>query len=145
MPNTEFINVDELTLEIIPEAYYQKLKKLLVKSSKSLQQNNIFDTNGIDNILEYREKFQDLFIKCCTMFENLTSLYFYVFMNNLQLIFDLKDFISFSSNITELHIVVNCFNDCLYILDGSFSQLEKYYIIVYSSTDLPSNDHAEVS
>lgn len=34
----------------------------------------------------------------------------------------------FSSTLTELHIYLTYFNDCLYLLDGRFSQLHTFYV-----------------
>ncbi|CAF2130002.1 unnamed protein product [Rotaria magnacalcarata] len=58
------------------------------------------------------------------MFGNLKSLQFHLFMDNRQLTFDFKQSMSFSSNITQLHVAIDNFNDCLYILDGSFNQMQ---------------------
>ncbi|CAF1329577.1 unnamed protein product [Rotaria sordida] len=120
----------------------QKIEKLMIKSRRILKP--IINTFGEYDILEHREILQDLFKKCSTMFQNLISLQFYLFINNQQLTFDFREVISFSSNITQLYVTVNHFNDCLYILDGSFNQLQKFYIIICGTGDLPSTDHVEI-
>ncbi|CAF2127732.1 unnamed protein product [Rotaria magnacalcarata] len=79
------------------------------------------------------------------MFGNLKSLQFHLFMDNRQLTFDFKQSMSFSSNITQLHVAIDNFNDCLYILDGSFNQMQKLYIVICGTGDLPSNDHENAS
>ncbi|CAF1590981.1 unnamed protein product [Rotaria sordida] len=94
----------------------QKIEKLMIKSRRILKP--IINTFGEYDILEHREILQDLFKKI--------------------------EVISFSSNITQLYVTVNHFNDCLYILDGSFNQLQKFYIIIFGTGDLPSTDHVEI-
>jgi hypothetical protein len=37
----------------------------------------------------------------------------------------------FSSSLTTLHINVEDFNDCLYLLDGRFKQLHTFYVNVH--------------
>lgn len=36
----------------------------------------------------------------------------------------------FSSTLLELHVVVDCYDDCLYLLDGRFNQLHTFYVTI---------------
>lgn len=45
--------------------------------------------------------------------------------------------IVFSSVLLELHVTVESYEDCLYLLDGRFNQLHTLYIIISSSISRP--------
>ena len=71
-----------------------------------------------------------------TMFNNLICLkfhpYFDLYIDCIErLTFESGDATRvFSPNLTELHINVENFNDCLYLLDGRFKQLHTFYVNV---------------
>jgi hypothetical protein len=45
-----------------------------------------------------------------------------------ELSFDISSPLVFSSNLLELHVNLDQFTDCLYLLDGRFNQLRKLYV-----------------
>lgn len=71
------------------------------------------------------------------MFINLRYLNFGPSSNGYQeLSFGISAPTVFSSNLFELHVNVDRFTDCLYILDGRFNQLRTLYIkisIIFAS------------
>jgi len=69
--------------------------------------------------------FTDIF----TMFTNLQYLNFKPSSNCLQeLSFDISPPIFISSTLLELHVNVKHFDDCLYLLDGRFTQLRVLHV-----------------
>ena len=50
-----------------------------------------------------------------------------------------------SSTLVELHININLFDDCLYLLDGRLSQLQKLFVNVWYIFPLQSPDIGKVS
>jgi len=121
------------------------IKELIVKSRKIFGTNIKFDLYDINKTLDDREAIQDSFKARSTMFQNLKTLQFYLFIDNQSLTFDVKGCISFSSNITELYVTVESFSDCISILDGSFKQLKILCIVICGVQDLPSTGHTNVS
>ncbi len=43
----------------------------------------------------------------------------------------------FSSSLLELHVIVDSFDDCLYLLDGRLNQLQIFYVDVQHSFTRP--------
>ncbi|CAF1435759.1 unnamed protein product [Rotaria sordida] len=78
-----------------------------------------------------------IFTHIFTMFTNLQYLNFASsFMSYRRLSFDLSPPSVFSSNLLELHVDLDQFADCLYLLDGRFNQLRKLYVNI--DTIIPS-------
>ena len=71
-----------------------------------------------------------------TMFTNLICLKFHPYSDVYISSFERLSFASmettkfFSSSLMELHINVDEFTDCLYLLDGRFKQLHTFYVTV---------------
>jgi len=73
------------------------------------------------------------------MFSNLKCLKFHPYSDfsipcNERLSFELREDTRFSSNLKELHINVEKFTDCLYLLDGHLEQLHTFYVNVHYFT-----------
>ncbi|CAF1475193.1 unnamed protein product, partial [Rotaria sordida] len=51
--------------------------------------------------------------------------------NNHQLTFNLSSPNIFSSTLLHLHVIVDTFGDCLYLLDGRFNQLNTFDVTIY--------------
>lgn len=72
-----------------------------------------------------------------TMFSNLICLkfhpYFDVYINSIERLSfaSMEATKFFSSSLMELHINVEEFTDCLYLLDGRFKQLHTFYVYVH--------------
>jgi hypothetical protein len=49
-----------------------------------------------------------------------------------QLSFGMSPPTVISSNLLELHVRVDCFTDCLYLLDGRFNQLHTFHVNIGS-------------
>ena len=77
------------------------------------------------------EMIQLVFTYILTIFINLRYLNFGPSSNGYQeLSFGISAPTVFSSNLLELHVNVDRFTDCLYILDGRFNQLRTLYITI---------------
>ncbi|CAF1330049.1 unnamed protein product [Rotaria sordida] len=74
-----------------------------------------------------------LYTQILTMFKNLQYLNFSPFANpnNHQLTFNLSSPNIFSSTLLHLHVIVDTFGDCLYLLDGRFNQLNTFDVTIY--------------
>jgi hypothetical protein len=103
------------------------------------------DLSDLDQIVQDRKIFQIIFRKCSTEFERLKHLNFSSCFDNQQLTFIPTNFISFSSSIFELNVQVNSLEDCLYILDCQFNQMEKFSVIICDRDKKPSITHQNVS
>jgi hypothetical protein len=73
------------------------------------------------------------------MFSNLKCLKFHPYSDfyiayNEQLSFESREATRSSSNLIELHISVEKFTDCLYLLDGHLEQLHTFYVNVHYFT-----------
>ncbi len=80
------------------------------------------------------------------MFSNLKHLNFGVSSSNFhELSFDISPPMISSSILLELHVVVDSYTDCLYLLDGRFDQLHTFYITICSSYSPLSVIDSEVS
>jgi len=72
-----------------------------------------------------------------TMFSNLICLKFHPYFDSYidpieRLSFKFGESPTFfSSNLVELHINVEDFTDCLYLLDGRFKQLHTFYVNIH--------------
>jgi hypothetical protein len=72
----------------------------------------------------------DVFITICTRFKNLICLHFNSSPNNQQLTLGSTSPIKFSSNLLELHVIVDSINEYLYLVDGHFDQLHTLYVTI---------------
>lgn len=61
-----------------------------------------------------------------------------------RITFNMKSPTFLSSTLLELHVCVNDFNDCLYLLDGRFNQLRAFYIDVDHILSTTSNINTKV-
>ncbi|CAF1450628.1 unnamed protein product [Rotaria sp. Silwood1] len=90
-----------------------------------------------DESQEATSSFEDinifLYTQILTMFKNLQYLNFSPFAhpNNHQLTFNLSSPNVFSSTLLHLHVIVDTFEDCLYLLDGRFNQLHTFDVTIY--------------
>ncbi|CAF3716482.1 unnamed protein product [Rotaria socialis] len=72
-----------------------------------------------------------IFTHLCAMFTNLRYLNFGPSLSKCQqLSLGTSSLAVVSSTISELHICVPCFMDCLYLLDGRFNQLHTLYVYI---------------
>jgi hypothetical protein len=72
------------------------------------------------------------------MFNNLRYLNFNINDTNYhQLTFGVSPPNILSSTLLFLYVVVDSFEDCLYLLDGRFKQLNTFHVCIYSS-NVPS-------
>ncbi|CAF2986737.1 unnamed protein product [Rotaria sp. Silwood2] len=72
-----------------------------------------------------------IFTYMCVTFTNLRYLNFGPSLSDCQqLSFDTSPLAVFSSTLSELHIRVSRFIDCLYLLDGRFNQLHTLYVYI---------------
>jgi len=70
-----------------------------------------------------------IFTHIFTMFTDLQCLNFAPCSILCQgLSFDISSPSIFSSNLLELHVNLETFTDCLYLLNGRFNQLRKFYV-----------------
>jgi len=70
-----------------------------------------------------------IFIQIFTMFTNLKHLNFVSSLIWYQLFsFTISPPPVFSSNLVELHVSLDHFTDCLYLLDGHFKQLRRLHV-----------------
>ncbi|CAF2954961.1 unnamed protein product [Rotaria sp. Silwood2] len=100
--------------------FKSKILSLVIKMSR----------NGHISIEENANTF--IFTHIFTMFTNLQYLNFASSCMSYQILsFDLSPPSVFSSNLLELHVNLDRFNDCLYLLDGRFNQLRKLYVNIY--------------
>ncbi|CAF4529882.1 unnamed protein product, partial [Rotaria sp. Silwood2] len=74
-----------------------------------------------------------LYTQILTMFKNLQYLNFspFAYPKNHQLTFNLSSPNVFSSTLSHLHVSVDTFDDCLYLLDGRFNQLNTFDVTIY--------------
>jgi hypothetical protein len=75
-----------------------------------------------------------IFTHICVMFTNLRYLNFGPSLNRCQQLsfgsYRSSPLAVFSSTLSELHIHLPCFIDCLYLLDGRFNQLHTLYVYI---------------
>jgi hypothetical protein len=74
------------------------------------------------------------------VFTNLLHLHFteWTVESAVRLSFDFPPSMFFSSTLLELNIKVHRFDECLYLLDGRFNQLQTFYVNILSSIPLLS-------
>ncbi|CAF4156881.1 unnamed protein product [Rotaria magnacalcarata] len=88
---------------------------------------DIVDSDGANSL----EIIRFIFTHLCAMFTNLRYLNFGPSLSKCQqLSFGTSSLEVVSSTISELHICVPCFLDCLYLLDGRFNQLHTLYVYI---------------
>jgi hypothetical protein len=74
-----------------------------------------------------------IFSKICIKFKNLEYLNFSSSSHNEQLTFGTfsdTPSIKFSSNLLELHVVIQNIQDFVYLLDDHFNQLHTFYVTI---------------
>ena len=76
-----------------------------------------------------------MFDRVLALFKNLRCLQFQAssewhLQDNERLSIDQQPPTIFSTNLMELHINVNYFSDCLYLLDGRFHQLRIFHVTI---------------
>ncbi|CAM4894187.1 unnamed protein product [Rotaria socialis] len=88
-----------------------------------------------------RSRMKAICTRVFTIFTNLICLKFYpysdIYINFVErLTFNQpREYVTFSSStLTQLYINVETFNDCLYLLDGRFKQLHRFYVNALIST-----------
>jgi hypothetical protein len=76
-----------------------------------------------------------VFTQIFTIFKNLECFNFSPFngSNDHQLTFGVSPPNILSSTLLELHVAVDSFEDCLYLLDDRFNQLNTIYVSICSS------------
>ena len=90
----------------------------------------VIDITGNDEA-DSRKMIRLIFTHLCAMFTNLRYLNFGPSLSKCQqLSFGTSSLAVFSSTISELHIRVPRFMDCLYLLDGRFNQLHTLYVYI---------------
>ena len=81
-----------------------------------------------------------MILSLCKRLINLNFSQLFSYRNASICIYELSKTICTSSTLTELRINVSTFNDCLYLLDGSFDNLSKLIINVkhigYQQSDI---------
>ena len=76
-----------------------------------------------------------IFTQILTRFKKLRYLNFAPFAGSdyHRLTFDVLPPNVLSSTLVQLRVVVNSYEECLYLLDGRFNQLNKFYVTICSS------------
>ncbi len=97
--------------------------------------------NHVEQTDLIEEKNIFIFIQICTTFKHLQCLYFNSSSDHQPLTFDHTPSIAFSSNVLELHVVLNSMGDCLHLLDGHFNQLHTFDVTItfISPSAVPDN------
>ncbi|CAF1458841.1 unnamed protein product [Rotaria sordida] len=74
-----------------------------------------------------------IYTQIFTMFSNLQCLNFGSSCSGYHILsFGISTSDVFSSTLLELHVVVDSYKDCLYLLDGRFNQLHTFYVTICS-------------
>ncbi|CAF2785369.1 unnamed protein product, partial [Rotaria sp. Silwood2] len=87
-----------------------------------------------------------IFTHIFTLFTNLQYLNFCPsLLNHQRLSFDTTPLIIISTNLLKLHVYLDAFTDCLYLLNGHFNQLHTFYvnISVILSSNLSINNKVD--
>jgi hypothetical protein len=127
------------------EHFSHQIEIMIIKIKFIIEDEDFIDLSNLDQIVEDQRISEILFRKCSTEFKGLKYLNFSSCYDNQQLTFIDANLISFSSNIFELNVQVDSLEDCLYILDGPFHQMEKFSIAICGIDSKPIMTHQNVS
>jgi hypothetical protein len=108
----------------LDESFFTRIFKNQI-SSLAIDINKCRDRNSIQDINRV------IYTQIFTMFSNLQYLNFGPSSSAYhRLSFGFSHSIVFSSTLLELHIIVDSYEDCLYLLDGRFNQLHTFYVTI---------------
>ncbi|CAM4786306.1 unnamed protein product [Rotaria magnacalcarata] len=115
---TEIFNV-YLDESFFIRTFKNQISSLTIDINKCQDRYSILDSNRF------------IYTQVFTMFRNLKYFNFGPSSSAYhQLSFGFSPPSVFSSTLLELHILVDSFKDCLYLLDGRFSQLHTFYVTI---------------
>ncbi|CAF3073324.1 unnamed protein product, partial [Rotaria sp. Silwood2] len=128
---TDYSNLHGLGLYNIKEETFRHLfadESILTDIYKK-QISKLTIAMATNNTRSFKDEIRTVYTHIFTIFINLQYLNYLSHSNDYMhyLSFDGKPPNIFSSILTELHINLANFDDCLYILDGCFIQLRKFY------------------
>ena len=93
----------------------------------------VIHINQCESQLQWREPSTSIFVHIVTAFTNLRCLNYAPNLTRYQeLSFDISTRPFSSSNLLELHVNLERFNDCLDLLDGRFNQLRTLHVKISS-------------
>ncbi|CAF3712851.1 unnamed protein product [Rotaria socialis] len=128
-PNLYGIGLYDIATEIAKDLFTDE--SFFIRTFKNQISSLTIDINKCQDRYSILDSNRFIYTQVFTMFRNLKYFNFGPSSSAYhQLSFGFSPPSVFSSTLLELHILVDSFKDCLYLLDGRFSQLHTFYVTI---------------